>query len=132
MHWLAVGRAHWKGGSEGGRTASGLLDSESVRCMGCHDGVTASEAANTTAWNRGPGGMGDHRRNHPVGVPYIANRASGSATPLRMPSLLPAQVRLPAGKVSCVSCHDVYGHGPARLTVPIEGSALCFTCHDMN
>ncbi|MFQ5415040.1 MAG: cytochrome c3 family protein [Phycisphaerae bacterium] len=45
---------------------------------------------------------------------------------------MPAAVRLPGGRVSCVSCHDVFVLAPQRLTVPIEGSALCFACHAMN
>jgi len=32
----------------------------------------------------------------------------------------------------CISCHNLYAHEPYLLTVPIDGSALCFTCHDMN
>ncbi len=132
MHWMAAGRAHSGGTDDSARRSSGLLDSASIQCMSCHDGVSASEAANTTAWNRGPGGRGDHRRNHPVGVPYLANGAVGSAGPLKTASSLPAEIRLPAGKVSCVSCHNIYGKDANRLTVPIEDSALCFTCHDMD
>lgn len=134
MHWMAVGVAHVKTERTRSRRRTGLLDHDSRRCMGCHDGVSANEAANTTVWNRGPGALGDRRRNHPVGVPYRdrAKPRKKSTARLRPTSLLPAKVRLPDGQVSCVSCHDLYAPGRHRLTVPIEGSALCFSCHDMD
>lgn len=132
MHWMAVGVAHVKTERTHARRRTGLLDNDSRRCMGCHDGVSANETANTTAWNRGPGSLGDRRRNHPVGVPYRDRSRQKSAIRLRPTSLLPAKVRLPDGQVSCVSCHDLYASGRHRLTVPIEGSALCFSCHDMD
>jgi len=134
MHWMGVGVAHVKAERTRSRRRAGLLDHDSRRCMGCHDGVSANEAANTTAWNRGHGSVGDRRRNHPVGVPYRdrAKPRKKSAASLRPISLLPAKVRLPDGQVSCVSCHDLYASDRHRLTVPIEASALCFSCHDMH
>jgi len=131
MHWMAIGIAHVKADRTVSGRRAGLLDSDSQRCMGCHDGVSASEAANTTAWNRGPGSRGDKRRHHPVGVPYRDRAPKKAAVRLRSTSLLPKNMRLPDGQVSCVSCHDLYAPDRDRLTVPIEGSALCFTCHDM-
>jgi predicted CXXCH cytochrome family protein len=95
--------------------------------MACHDGVSAGEFDNATPWSRGAGAMGDHRRNHPVGVAYPRN-PRGS---FRHPAQLPDQVRLPDGKVSCVSCHDLYTQEPDLLSVPIYESKLCMTCHDM-
>ena len=131
MHWMAVGVAHVKADRTLSRGGSSLLDSESLYCMACHDGVNAPESANTTAWNRGPGARGDRHRNHPVGVEYRAQPLHRSSVRLRPTSLLPATIRLPNGQVSCVSCHDLYAADPGRLTVPIEESALCFSCHDM-
>ncbi|MCB9849874.1 MAG: hypothetical protein H6817_04140 [Phycisphaerales bacterium] len=127
MHWMAVGKAHILDNDGSGRSL-GSLDAESRRCMACHDGVSAGEFANTTPWNRGEGAMGDHRRNHPVGVAYPHGMRSGS---FRNAAQLPKQVRLPDGKVSCVSCHDLYSQEPDRLSVPIEESRLCMSCHEL-
>ncbi|MCK4658260.1 MAG: cytochrome c3 family protein [Phycisphaerae bacterium] len=131
MHWMVVGVAHVKEDTHSDRRP-GLLDADSRRCLECHDGVNANEAANTTPWNRGPGCLGDKRRNHPVGVRYSDRPSPQRSVQLRPVALLPANVRLPDGQVSCVSCHDLYATDQRRLTVPIEGSALCFTCHDMD
>ncbi|UCE58681.1 MAG: hypothetical protein JSU63_14710 [Phycisphaerales bacterium] len=131
MHWQAVGVAHVKEDS-GSRHDGGLLDSASRSCMGCHDGVSASESANSTAWNRGPGSRGDSRRNHPVGVSYAVRSSKQLANHLRPVALLPPEIRLPNGQVSCTSCHDLYGTERGRLAVPIEGSKLCFSCHDLD
>ena len=100
--------------------------------MECHDGVTAPESASATSWNRGPGSLGDLRRNHPVGVRYEQRPVRGAAVRLRPASSLPATARLPNGRISCTSCHNLYARDDHKLTVPNEGSALCFTCHDMD
>jgi len=131
QHWLAVGRAHVMDNAEPLRW-SGSVDSQSRRCLECHDGVNAVDGASTTARNRGPGSVGDPRRNHPVGVPYPPHAKRGGAERFRPAARLPISIRLPEGKVSCVSCHDLYALDRNRLTVPIEGSTLCFSCHDMN
>ncbi len=132
MHWMAVGVAHVKPDDSQFLEQAGRLDAGSRRCMACHDGVTARESAASSPFNRGPASVGDHRRNHPIGVPYPQRFSKKGSGPFRPTSLLPPKVRLPAGQVSCVSCHNLYAAGPGRLTVPIEGSALCFTCHDMD
>jgi predicted CXXCH cytochrome family protein len=134
MHWLALRKAHIGPSDTDDRTA-GTLDAESRRCMECHDGVTAGEFANTTPWDRGGGYVGEPSRNHPVGVAYPrtgrrADRTSNSE--YRLAAALPKQVRLPDGKVSCVSCHDLYTSEPKLLSVPIRESALCMTCHTMD
>ena len=130
MHWMAVGRAHIMEASN--ESSAGSLDAESRSCMECHDGVTAGEFNNTTPWNRGGGYKGDRRRNHPVGVPYPRKQMAGHDASLRHQSLLPKSIRLPNGRISCVSCHDLYATEPAHLVVPIRESALCLTCHDMD
>jgi predicted CXXCH cytochrome family protein len=127
-HWLGTSVAHVKPTSRG--SGGGTLDAESRRCLECHDGVSASEALNPTGPARGTG-MGDVATNHPVGVQYPSAARRGSGTRYRPASLLPREVQLPGGAVSCVSCHNLYAPGKNHLTVPIEGSELCFTCHDM-
>jgi predicted CXXCH cytochrome family protein len=131
MHWQALGVAHVVPDAGGLTASQGLLDRESRRCLECHDGVNAVEHTSGPFEGR-IGYRGDPRRSHPVGVPYrSAPGRSGSAV-LRPEVLLPPEVRLPGGSVSCVSCHDLYAMEPRRLAVPLEGSRLCFTCHDMD
>ncbi|MBN2563578.1 MAG: hypothetical protein JXQ75_21880 [Phycisphaerae bacterium] len=131
-HWIAVQVAH-VGSNRGRSDRSGRsLDEGSLRCLACHDGVNASEAKYRTQWDRGVGSLGDRLRNHPVGVCYPSPSARGHDVSLRPAVLLPEEIQLPGGMVGCVSCHDLYSAGRSRLAVPIEGSRLCFTCHQMD
>jgi predicted CXXCH cytochrome family protein len=130
MHWRAVSQAHPGSETAESRGLAGAAISHS--CLECHDGVSASDAGHETTDGRSGGFVGDRSRNHPVGVHYPPSGTRGVEVPLRPASLLPKSIRLPDGKVSCVSCHDVYGRGEHKLTVPIEGSRLCMTCHVMD
>jgi predicted CXXCH cytochrome family protein len=130
MHWQALGVAHVVPDADGAGASPVVLDRESRRCLECHDGVNAVEHSGGAFERRG-GYAGDARRSHPVGMPYRRATKRPRAAPLRPEVLLPRAVRLPGGSVSCVSCHDLYSTEPHRLTVPIESSRLCFTCHDM-
>jgi hypothetical protein len=132
MHWQAISRAHVPPEGSSGASAAGVLDRASATCLGCHDGVTASESRYETAWNRGGGSVGDGARNHPVGVDYPHAGRRGKGVQLKPTLLLPEAVRLPGGAVGCLSCHNLYDRNPGRLSVPIEGSRLCMTCHPMD
>jgi len=131
MHWTVPGVAHVRSMDDGHRSV-GSLDGYSRQCLGCHDGVSASDYGFTTGGNSGVANAIDLRRTHPVGIPYKRMGKHNRNARLRPASLLPREVRLPAGRVSCVSCHDLYAKNRFRLTVPIENSHLCFTCHDMD
>lgn len=131
MHWMALQRAHIKSGWNNRQNQIGLLDVASRECLSCHDGVTAPESLNSTPNSRRVGYSGDMRRSHPVGVDYRDRSSNGRSLPLRPVGSLPASIQLPDNKVSCVSCHNLYAKEEHLLTVPIEGSALCFTCHDI-
>lgn len=130
-HWMAVDVAHVRPDQTASRGVGGRLDDDSVRCLSCHDGVNASEAQNMTSWNRGAGFNGPVSGNHPIGMPYPNRPSRGVEAGFRPASLLPREMQLPNGVVSCVSCHNLYGREKDLLSVPIEGSELCFTCHDM-
>lgn len=131
-HWRSVDRAHVRPDVDDGAGWNGSIDAESRRCLGCHDGVSAADAigngrARTVGFLNGrPNG------DHPIGGDYrhAAHRRPDSA--LRPIQLLPPGIRLPGGRVSCVSCHDLYAGTPILLTVPIEESRLCFACHKMD
>jgi len=99
------------------------------RSLECHDGVNAPEARYQTPWDRRVGSTGDNRRNHPIGVRYPRMGRARAEVPLRPVAQLPASVLLPNDSVSCLSCHDLYSREDYLLTVPIEGSKLCLTCH---
>jgi len=132
MHWMAMTRAHIPADAGLPKDAAGFLDAGSRRCMECHDGVTARESNSASAWDHQPGSIGDIRRSHPVGVPYPKRFSAKGSGPFRPASLLPPKVRLPAGQVSCVSCHDLYSTDRDKLSVSNEGSALCFACHELD
>ena len=134
VHWLAIGAAHVRADqSQSGshRLATFGLDTQTRQCLGCHDGVSAGDSLNKTPWERSNGSLEDNRRNHPVGVHYPDRTPRNISVPFRPASSLPERIRLPEGKVGCVSCHDLYAGDEHLLTVPIEGSELCFACHDL-
>ena len=129
LHWMALDVAHVKPEDDRRVRTFGRLDDCSRRCLECHDGVNGIDSRE--ALGRGHGGS-DLKRNHPIGVRYRDNKPRGARTQLRSIHMLPPQVRLPAGRVSCVSCHDPYSQRRYQLTVPIERSELCFTCHPLD
>lgn len=128
-HWLASQFAHVREDVDCAGYAGGGLDTESRRCLGCHDGVNASDAVNHGGVAGSSVGWLDRLRQHPVGVDYRAVRHRKSGAALRPKSVLPHRVRLPGGKLSCVSCHDLYAAEPKLLSVPADESRLCLTCH---
>ncbi len=132
MHWMAVGRAHLGPEGDQRRRSAGQLDAESRTCLSCHDGVNAAESVNPAGGGHEMNSYGDRGRNHPIGVMYPSPSARRAGSPLRVKASLPPEIRLPDGRVSCVSCHNLYAGRPGLLTVPIEGSQLCFGCHDLD
>lgn len=132
MHWIAVGAAHIKSKGEYAGQFSGGVDVESKRCLSCHDGINASEASSGAATHGSFGSFANERLNHPIGIPYPTYQPPGNGTKYRPASLLPREIRLPDGMVSCVSCHNLYARDKHLLTVPIKDSALCLTCHELN
>lgn len=133
-HWLAVSKAHIIKDDDGDWNAArdGAIDFASRTCLSCHDGVNALDAGYETTPSRYRGFLGDKGRNHPIGVRYPRSGTRRVDVPLRPASLLPGSISLPGGLVTCNSCHNLYGTNPNRLSVPIEGSKLCLTCHVMD
>lgn len=132
-HWMVVPTAHiLRESFEDHSIRGSAIDGASRDCLACHDGVSALDAGYKTGLGRGSGNFSDMGRNHPVGVPYPRSGTRRVEVPLRPEAALPETVRLPGGLVSCVSCHDLYHSDKNRLSVPIEGSGLCLTCHDLN
>ena len=131
MHWLALGVAHISSDPADARAGGRVLDTHTRQCLSCHDGVIATESKNVTPWTHSRGYSSDGHRNHPIGVRYDRLSRPKDLSPLRPASMLPQEVTLPDWKVGCVSCHNLYAQERHLLTVPIEGSELCLTCHDM-
>jgi hypothetical protein len=136
LHWMAVGQAHYgtvdyEGAGSRPRASGRGLDSVSAQCLACHDGVTARDPVNPTSSEGGGFDLFDQHRNHPVGIPNWKGWRKHSGVSYRLPPLVSEEVRLPEGKVSCVSCHDLYSNLADKLAVPIERSMLCLTCHVM-
>lgn len=131
LHWLALGVAHIPRDDERPRVASSPLEPRTRQCLACHDGVNATESGNTTPWTRSREYLGDKHRNHPVGVEYDGLNRPKDLSPLRPAALLPECVMLPGGKVECISCHNLYAGERYLLSVPVQRSELCLTCHDL-
>lgn len=133
QHWLAMDRAHIIDQNGRGSTrAYGDLDAYSRQCLACHDGINAKDSVNVTpSQDRAGGWSSDRHRNHPIGIEYNRPFRDRTLSKLRPASMLPPKVLLPGGRVSCVSCHDLYSDAPFKLSVTIEGSELCFACHEM-
>jgi predicted CXXCH cytochrome family protein len=130
-HWAVVGVAHVKPGDDRTARGGGMVDAQSRRCLECHDGVNAMESINPVGMASGSS-FADAQRNHPIGMSYPNGRSRRSNALFRSAQFLPETVHLPGGNVSCVSCHNLYAGTPKLLSVPLEGSRLCFTCHDMD
>lgn len=108
------------------------MEAESRRCVSCHDGVFASDATNPTIAGSQRGSWMDTQRHHPVGVLFPNVQKKPGQTRYRHPRAVPSNIRLLEGWVSCVSCHDLYSGAKRLLSVPTEGSALCFGCHALD
>jgi predicted CXXCH cytochrome family protein len=67
-------------------------------------------------------------RNHPVGLPYERATAYGGYVAA---AVLPPEVRLFDGRVSCLTCHRSYSARHGATVLPTAGSRLCFACHDL-
>ena len=104
----------------------GVIDSCSLACLSCHDGVNASETRVKTAgeWDN-PSDFGN--LSHPLGVDY--DLAASGKSALKPVALIPSQIVLPEGKVGCESCHNLHSALPHFLVSGNLDNALCFGCH---
>lgn len=100
-----------------------LLDTFSVECLSCHDGVVSKM---TDVAPR----AGDFRHSiglsHPIGIEYPIVSVRQDFVNI---SALPSSIKLFDGKVGCLSCHNLYGGKKNFLVMENRGSALCLSCH---
>ena len=124
-------------------TVSATLNTRSVLCLSCHDGVTALDSFGGTTGNTVMTGDAvldtDLSNDHPVSITYTATTAANdgalsdpTTTTVPISGTTIQQYMLSGGdSVECSSCHDVHngtGFG-ALLKVDNTGSQLCLTCH---
>lgn len=121
------------GATIGGDTPS--PGSGTMICVRCHDGTLAPETITGVKGDRfknkhHPGffGAGHDTSDHPVGIAYP--QFDKGFQPMSS-VLASGQVRLPNGRVECVSCHDPHNQaGEEKMLVRNNArSALCLTCH---
>jgi len=102
------------------------LDTYSIHCMTCH-----AELGDDLAVSISNDGVMRHALgsvNHPVGVIYDEAARFGGYRPS---TFLPEEIKLPEGKVSCLSCHRAYTEDHGEIVRSNRGSDLCFQCHDI-
>jgi predicted CXXCH cytochrome family protein len=102
------------------------LDPFSLQCLGCHgqqgDGDSSLIDRNLVL-RHARGNM-----NHPIARNYAAASRFGG---FRSPSQLSRKILLPAGQLSCVSCHLGYSKEHGKLVMQNQRSALCLECHEI-
>jgi len=120
------------------RPRIGLPDKSTLTCLSCHDGAIADvipvASARMMGHQIGRSHAGfDSRINvslgsHPVGVRYPQHgRDFVSKTSVEGRQ----GIRLPEGRVGCISCHDPHGTSGHKymLVKSNRRSALCLSCH---
>lgn len=120
---------------------AGQPDGSTKLCLSCHDGTVALDSFGTQTGSHfisGGAKVGtDLSSSHPVSFVYDSALAAADRG-LRDPSVAPSGLGgtiaadlLRAGKLQCVSCHDVHNRysNPDLLIRSNSGSALCLTCH---
>jgi predicted CXXCH cytochrome family protein len=107
----------------------------SLICLSCHNGTIASSTVGTshalfaTGFATGDGERAFAFRDHPIGMEYPSGR--NDYRPLGA-VLSDGRIRLPEGRVECISCHDPHNHAGAEklLVMSNRRSALCLACHE--
>lgn len=127
-HSMASNAAHYTPG-QSTDSSGARLDESSASCLTCHDGSLAPDEGipdlEPGVWHH-DGYSGS--TSHPLGVDYRAAQMR-KRRGFREISQLPDVIKLPDGKVECVSCHNLYSHNQHLLAISNEGSRLCLTCH---
>ena len=102
------------------------VDAYSLQCLECH-----SDSADFGPIAMNGAGLARHggtAGNHPVGKDYRRWIDYGGYRPVAQ---IPEPIRLPDGKVSCVSCHEAYRKEHGALVMPNDKSQICFGCHNL-
>lgn len=112
------------------------LGRSTVLCLSCHDGTIASEIVGGGDDDFfAAGAVVNPQRDHPVGVRYPPIQRNGTSLRREYASVAKLEsegaIKLPNGRVECVSCHDPHNSLGIRgmLVKSDRRSALCLTCH---
>ena len=105
----------------------------SLICLGCHDGTVATSTIGSShallaGVREGFDVPQDFVwRDHPIGVAYPDDHRE-----YRPEAFAAKKLRLPEGKIECVSCHDPHNVAGVKgmLWMSNRRSALCLTCHN--
>jgi predicted CXXCH cytochrome family protein len=116
------------------RDVGAELDSTSLLCLGCHDGVIAPATDARSDAPRATHQLGSRKldmgslASHPVGVKYPAADPRYNSIPAVTAD---GRVRLRDGRVQCTSCHDPHNteRHPKMLVKSNENGQLCLSCH---
>lgn len=120
------------------KSAPGLPSQSTLMCLSCHDGavadeihladdkITVSQIGRSTA-------MISQRVKFPLGSHPVAVRYDQGNEKMVPRATVEAdkRIRLPNGRVECISCHDPHGTGGYEhlLVKSNKRSALCLSCH---
>ncbi len=107
----------------------GGIDSFSKDCLGCHDGLRASDVS--VDYRSRPGmrtGRLVSGKDHPIGMEYASYAAFGRG--YKPVTALNTRMVLVNGRVGCLTCHNPLNPEKSHLVMGDFGSALCLTCHD--
>ena len=91
------------------------LDQFSSECLSCHEEISEPK-------NKSHGG-------HITGINYEDYTEVGQK--FRRVSVLPPELVLVEGKITCATCHGLDPHDGKNLVIDNRGSALCNSCHNM-
>jgi hypothetical protein len=89
-------------------------------CLSCHDGLIALSAKISV-------NIGNFFCGHPVNRDYPQDKKSAFYLPIE--EVTNAGIKLLNGQVTCISCHNLKNPDQYHLSVPLDKSSLCFTCH---
>ena len=106
----------------------------SLVCLGCHDGTVATSTIGSSHAILAGVREGfvlretEGRMDHPIGMLYPVNRRRFRS---KASVLATGGVRLPEGRLECVTCHDPHNAAgvASMLVMSNRRSALCLSCH---
>ncbi|ROR34510.1 cytochrome c3 family protein [Inmirania thermothiophila] len=105
---------------------AGRIDRYSAQCLGCHADKLGLKEVRIDV--RGVLRHPERALNHPIGVRYADAEAYGGYRPA---ALLPREMLLPGGRLSCLSCHRAYEARHGALVRRYDNGELCYQCHDL-
>ena len=105
------------------------LDKTTSYCLGCHDGVIATDTNMTPGYH--DQGIGKSiGLSHPVDIDYEQVYTKKMKT-YHYPGSLDPRLKLENRKITCLTCHDENSTLKNHLVMENTRSRLCFSCHNL-